>query len=44
MTNCFNSKYPIVALAMNQVSNAKFAVDCHNVGIDRKSTRLNSSH
>ena len=33
MTNCFNSKYPIVALAMNQVSNAKFAVDCHNVGI-----------
>ena len=33
MTNCFNSKCPIVALAMNQVSNAKFAVDCHNVGI-----------
>ena len=33
MANCFNSKYPIVALAMNQVSNAKFAVDCHNVGI-----------
>ena len=28
-----DSKYPIIALSMNQVSNAKFAVDCHNVGI-----------
>jgi len=28
-----DSKYPIVALSMNQVSNAKFAVDCYNVGI-----------
>ena len=28
-----DSKYPIIALSMNQVSNAKFAVDCYNTGI-----------
>jgi len=33
MTNYFNSKYPIIALAMNQVSDAKFAIECSNAGI-----------